>query len=94
MAASTLGPIAMRIDASKMEAQNAQLKTLLEQLPEGGSEHARSLCLGYFERMHLDIVFGDHITTPVAGGGLQIVQACWLGVEFENLLAALGAGNA
>jgi hypothetical protein len=93
MVAPTLGHIVCSIDVSKMEAQTAQLKTLLEQLPEGGFEHFHGLCLGYFERMHLDIVFGDHITTPVAGGGLQIVQAFWLGVEFENLVAALGAGN-
>jgi hypothetical protein len=88
-----IGSIQLQIDSSKINEQVQKLKTLFEQLPETGSEHLRSLCLGYVDRMTLDVVFGDRITTTVAGGGLQIVQACWLGVEFENLVAALGAGN-
>ena len=84
----------IQIDSSKLTEQLYQLKALLEQLPKSRLEHAQGLCLAYMTNMSFDLTLGELVTTAEANGGLKIVQAFGLGVEFENLVAALGAGNA
>lgn len=84
----------IQLDVSKLIEQLGHLKALLEQLPKSRLEHAQGLCLAYVTNMGLDLILGELVTTTEANGRLKIVQAFGLGVEFENLLAALRAGNA
>lgn len=71
--------------------QIGEFSALFERLPERSAQDVLPLCRSYLERLPFDLVARQDMTAPGAAPPASLVYCIWLGVEFENLLAALRA---
>ncbi|CAB5279583.1 hypothetical protein IST455A_01721 [Burkholderia multivorans] len=82
------------VDTRVLQAQIDLLKASIETLGEGSElETFRQQLRGYLDRMRLDVVHGDRVTTRGADGTLEVRYVLRFGVDFERVLAALRAGK-
>lgn len=83
--------VKLQLDCSGLQAQLGQLSGWFERIPKGVAQAALPLCRRYQERLPLDLVVRQDMAEPGAASPASLVYSIRLGVEFENLLAALRA---
>nr|WP_176035411.1 hypothetical protein [Burkholderia multivorans] len=77
-------------DTRVLQAQVDLLKASIEALGDGSEIEAfRQELRRYLDRMRLDVVHGDRVTTRGADGTLEVRYVLRFGVDFERVLAAL-----
>ncbi|WVN03758.1 hypothetical protein V1241_16580 [Burkholderia multivorans] len=81
-------------DTRVLQAQVDLLKASIEALGDGSELEAfRQELRRYLDRMRLDVVHGDRVTTRGADGTLEVRYVLRFGADFERVLAALRAGK-
>lgn len=83
----------IQLDVSGLRAQLEQLHTLLASIPEGRGQAIRARASSYLECMEPDVLLGEKVTADAADGSCVVVYSPLLGSDFENLVAALRAGE-
>ncbi|WP_143707282.1 hypothetical protein [Xylella fastidiosa] len=81
-------------DISGMQEQLRQLVSLVENIPVDSRKRALELALGFLDQLSSDeldsdLVFSQHVSTPVADGTLHVTYSALFGAEFERFLSAL-----
>lgn len=79
------------LDCTDAQRRMKELSARLESLPECASQAALELILGYLERLGSDVVVRKHAAATGADAAGSTTLDVRLGLEFERLLAALGA---